>query len=391
MPIDERIRSAGRFRLRSLIPNRIDLYLLTEVLGPTSGGIIFFTFVFLLFQSLRLAEFIITHKAYGLVLFEIVGAMMITFLPAVIPISFLIGVIVGFGRLSADSELVALKAGGISIGRLSIPVILASLAASALSLGLGLDWGPTADRIQADAIARIANTKIVDSIEAGTFHSDFFDLLIFAEEKDEKTDRLKNVFIYDERDSDNPLVIVAREGEIITAISKSELGAAVVLRLFEGNIHRTGYKSEKYQKVDFGEYRVYLEVEGESTGSKARPKNMTSSMIRERIEDLRAKPDSAKVRKKIRVLASELWKRLAIALSPIVFGFLGIGFGTLRTRAVRAGAALISFIVVMVYYFILIAAQGWSARGDLPPEIALNLPNLFFAFVAWRAMKSAAW
>jgi LPS export ABC transporter permease LptF len=383
---------APAFHLRSFVPSRIDLYVLTEILGPFTGGVLFFVFVFLLFQALRLAEFLITHKAFGLVLFDLIGSMILTFLPSTLPIAFLIGVMVGFGRLSADSELVAMKAGGLSIFRLTQPVILLALVVTALSLALGLDWAPRADRRQAEILTRIANRKIVKALQPGMFNSDFFNLLIFAEEKDPKTDRLKNVFIYDERDVNNPLIIVAREGEVISAFSSTEHGAAAVMRLFRGNIHRTGSKSEQYQKIDFGEYRVYLDTPGSNDGAKVKPRNMTMQMIQDRLVELKDHPKKKKRHERQeRALLTELWRRLAVGFSPFIFGFLGVGFGTLRTRAVRASAALISFGLVLLYYFMLIACQDLGNRGTLPPIVASNLPNLFFVLMAWRSMKSAAW
>jgi lipopolysaccharide export system permease protein len=326
-----------------------------------------------------------------MILFDLIGSMILTFLPSILPIAFLIGVMVGFGRLSADSELVALKAGGLSIFRLTAPVIVASVIVTALSLALSLSWAPRADRRQGEILVRIANRKIVKALQPGMFNSDFFNLLLFVEEKDPVTDRLKNVFIYDERDEAAPLIIVAKAGEIISAHSSTESGAAAVMRLFNGNIHRTGSQSEKYQKIDFGEYRVYLDMPGTAESARIKPRNMTLEMILKKAEDLKASPSSRKRQNERLAILSELWKRLAIGLSPMVFGILGVGFGTLRTRAVRASAALISFTLVLIYYFMLIATQDLGIRGALPPALALNLANLLFAAVAWRTLKSAAW
>ena len=87
---------------------------------------IFFIFIFLMFQALRLAEFFILHGASGMQLGKMTALMIITFTPISLPVAFLISVLVGFGRLSSDSELVAMKANGFSLVRLAVPVAVLS-------------------------------------------------------------------------------------------------------------------------------------------------------------------------------------------------------------------------------------------------------------------------
>src|SRR4051794_35482679 len=100
---------------------RIDRYLLAEVIGPFFGGIVFFVFLSLMFQALRLTEFFIVHGVPGGTLSKMALLMSLSFLPTALPIAFLIAVLVAFGRLSADSELVALKANGLSVHRMARP------------------------------------------------------------------------------------------------------------------------------------------------------------------------------------------------------------------------------------------------------------------------------
>jgi LPS export ABC transporter permease LptF len=378
--------------MKSFFPNRIDRYILSEITVPVLGGALFFVFVFLLSQALRLAEFLITHRASLWDLFELISCIVLIFLPAVLPIAFLIGVMVGFGRLSTDSELVAMKAGGVSIYRMSLSPILLAVLTSVVSFKLATEWAPIADQRQSLVISRIANRKIVRSIQAGTFQADFFNLLMFAEQKDPKTERLKNVFIFDERNPSDPITIVAREGDIITAISKSELGAAIILRLFDGNLHKISSDSENYQKIDFGEYRVYLEIEGTEASSGERPRFLSSQQLQSSIKLLEQSPKPPKsTRKKTRMLREEYWKRYAISLSPLVLVFLGVGLGTLRTRAVRSSATLLSFVIIFSFYGILVGGQVLANRWGLPVSWGTQLPNIIGILAAWRAMRSAAW
>src|SRR5689334_14063385 len=102
-------------------PLKFDQYIFVEIMGTFIGSTIFTLFVLLMFQMLRLAEILIVHGASGFVLSKMIGFMLLTFLPKALPLAFLISVLTTFGRLSTDSELIALKASGISSLRQAVP------------------------------------------------------------------------------------------------------------------------------------------------------------------------------------------------------------------------------------------------------------------------------
>ncbi|MDR3606072.1 MAG: LPS export ABC transporter permease LptF [Oligoflexia bacterium] len=366
-------------------PSRLDLYILSEVMGPFLGGIAFFVFIFLMFQALRLAEFFILHGASGAQLGKLIALLVLTFMPLALPVAFLIAVLVGFGRLSADSELVAMKSNGFSLLRLAAPVIGLSLCVVTLSLFLNLEWVPWAERNFKNTLIKIGNTKVVSSIKEGTFTSGFFDLLIFAEKVDMQTNRLKRVFIYDDRNPKDPNTVVAQNGEIVNVKTDTELGAAAVLKLYNGSIHRNDSAQGSYQKIDFGEYNLFLQInEGELT-SVLKPQMIPYRELVQRISQLSPRDYIG------RELRGELWRRVAIAIAPLLFVFLGMGFGTVRTRAVRAGAALVAFVVLLGYYVLQTAATIGVQRDLLPPWLAMELPNIAVFVLASISFRRAMW
>ncbi|MBC7691880.1 MAG: LPS export ABC transporter permease LptF [Methylotenera sp.] len=371
--------------LAMIKPMRIDIYILGEILGPFIGGVIFFSFIFLMFQALRLAEFFIIHGVGGLVLLKMISLMILSFLPIALPVAFLIGILVGFGRLSADSELVAMKANGFSVWRLAAPVTLLAVVVVLLSLGLNMNWVPWGDKTFKSTLIRVSNTKVVSSIKEGTFTSGFFDLLLYADRVDPVTDRLQRVFIYDEREPRNPLTVVAKEGEILSVVTKSELGTSIVLKLYNGNIHRNDIESNTYQKIDFEEYRLFLKIEEGSDNATLKPRMYPYDELKKSIAN--APRDSGAYRE----MTAELWRRYTVALSPLIFVFLGIGYGTVRTRAVRAGAALVALAVIVIYWSIQAGATVAVHKGILPPVFAMQLPNLAILLIAIKGFRSATW
>ena len=376
----------ARGRWRHWIPStRIDRYLLVEVIGPFFGGLAFFLFVFLMFQALRLAEFFIIHGVSGLMLGKMTLLLGLSFVPTALPVAFLIAVLTAFGRLSADSELVAMKANGYGVNRLAVPLVGLALAVVALSVILNMEWVPWGEREFKTTLIKVGNTKVASELKEGTFTSGFFDLLIFADKVDSRTNRLKHVFIFDEREAKNPLAVVAKSGELLSVKTNSELGSAALLRLFEGSIHQNNLEGGSYSKIDFGEYKLYLKIDEGASEDLHKPHMIPYHELVRRIQQTDPHGyDGLEVR-------GEYWRRYAIAITPLIFVFLGIGFGTVRTRAVRAGAALIAMVVLLAYWSLLTWGTLQIQAGKLPPLFAMQLPNIVILIAAIIAYRRASW
>ena len=371
--------------LNFLKPKKIDLYVVTEVIGPFFGGLVFFIFIFLMFQALRLAEFFIVHGVSAWTLGKMTMLLSLSFLPVALPVSFLIAVLTAFGRLSSDSELVAMKANGYSLGRLAAPLVVFSMIVVTLSISLNLEWVPWGETNFKRTLIKVGNTKAASQIREGTFTSGFFDLLVFADKVDTRSNRMKHVFIYDEREPKNPLAVVARTGEIAQVKSSSELGSAALMKLYTGTIHSNDIENSTYQKIGFGEYRLFLKIDEGTADGTTKPHMIPYKELLKKIAE--HKPNTffgVEFR-------GELWRRYAVAMTPLIFVFLGIGFGTIRTRAIRAGSALIALVILLIYYGI----QTWATlalqRGQLPPAFAMLLPNIVIALLAVFSFRRATW
>jgi LPS export ABC transporter permease LptF len=370
--------------LRRLLPSRIDRYLLTEVIGPFLGGTVFFVFIFMMFQALRLADFFINRGVGGAMLGKLSALMALSFLPMALPPAFLIAVLVAYGRLSADSELVAMKASGMSLLRLAMPPAIVSFGLMAVSLTLNSQWVPWGAREFKSTLIKVSNTKAVGTIKQGTF-TGFFDLLIFAEKVDTKNNRLEKVFIYDEREPKNPLTVVAQSGELLQVKTNTELGTAAMLKLYDGSIHHNDLAGNTYQKIDFGEYNLYLKVDEGAGDSTMKPHMYTHPQLLKWIAGTQPGTwDWYESR-------GEYWRRYATALSFLLFVFLGIGFGTVRTRAVRAGAALTALVVLIIYWSAQTVAGMIMQKGSVPPWFAMEIPNILIGILGIESFRRAAW
>lgn len=348
---------------------RIDRYLASEMLAPFLGGLAFFTFVFMMFQALRLAEFFIVHGVSFSMILKLIGLMLISILPFTLSISFLVSVLIALRRLNSDGEWTAMRSCGFGWARLARPLIVLAGCLSIVTLALGMEWAPYGERTIKGTIIKIGNTKIVASLQAGAFTSGFFDLLIYSDKVDTKTNKLSHVFIYDERKPKNPVAVVAKSGEIVQLKTEKELDVAHVLKLNTGNIHRNDRELGNYQKVDFDEYNLFLKInEGENVAANT-PKMKGYRQLLHDAALYRNRPDV------YAEFQAEFWRRLALAFSPFAFLTVGIGFGLPRNRAGGSSASLIAFGCMIFYLTLESMGSAWVMRMILPAWLGMMIPN----------------
>lgn len=369
-----------------MLIKKVDRYILSEILSPFLGGLVFFVFVFLMFQVLRLADFFIIHGTPLTVLGKLVGLMILSFLPLAVPIAFLVSVLTGFGRLSSDSELVALKAGGLPLWRMAFPVIAFGSVLFAFSFYLNRDWVPAAERAFKAQLLKISNTEVVSNIREGTFNSDFFGLLIYVDRTNDQDNSLERVFIFDEREPKSPLVVVSKTGNITPILQGTDLGAALLLELSQGNIHQTSGEVESYTKIDFDQYQLFLEVQEGAAQEFIKPKMLTWDQIKDGIENSKSQK-----KKRSEHLITEYWRRISYASIPFAFIPLGIGLGTVRTRATRAGATVVTVVIVVIYWTLLTWMTALSQQGTIPGWISMMIPNWVSLIAGIYFFRKASW
>ncbi len=365
-------------------PNKLDKYVFEEIAGIFLGACTFVIFILLMFQGLRLAEFFIIHNASGVLLSQMAFFMSVSFLPVALPLAFLMAVLIGFGRLSADSELIAMKASGISTLRLSVPVWFLATLIVGISMSLNLQWVPWAEVNCKNIELKIGNTRAVTAIREGTFTSGFFNLLIFSDRVDIQTNRLHHVFIFDQREVKNPMTYVAEEAEIIP-VKPRDLGAAIMLRLYDGSMHHSDLETHTYERMDFKTYHLYLQIEGGKDGPVRKLQMLTYPDLLKEIEQSSVEEFFGKE------FRGEYWRRFSTAISPWVFVLLGIGLGTFRYRTAKAGAILTGVIILICYWMIQTYGVTALQRGTLSPFLGMQLANLVMLIAGLFSFRRAIW
>lgn len=353
-------------------------YIFFEMVPSFLLGLVVFIFILLMFQTLRYTEFVLVHGGDLSTIGKIIFYISMSFLPALFPMSLLFAVLMTYGRLSADSEIVALKASGVGPWTLLLPAAILGILVSVMSAQTMFGVGPWANRQFEILISQQSQQKAGIALREGTFSEGFFDMVIYANTVDSAAGKIKKVFIYDERQSDVPLTIIAKEGNIVE--DEKGGGNAVKLTLIDGDIHR---KSETHTKIKFDTFDIRL---ADPIKNDIKDKSAQSLNYQEIQEKLQTEKDPAEWRK----VLTELHKRWAISSACIIFALLGVGLGTVTNRRSQKSGGLIQSLGVIVGYWILyVSGKGMARAGQAPVVLAVWLPNvLFLGFAIWSLRKS---
>lgn len=372
-------------KIARLRPLKLDQYVLKEVLSIFLGTFLFLLFALLMFQGLRLSDFFIVHGVSAFSLAKLTLYLTITFLPFAVPLSFVLSVLIGFSRLSNDSELTALKAHGLSLSRISLPIFGFAMIIGIFTLSLNHQLVPWSQINFKRTESGIGRSHLVSTIKEGMFTPNFFDLLIFADHVDKKHKRLHRVFIHDDREPGNPLTYVAQEAEVVPLKAKTEFGTAVLLNLYQGSMHHNHIPTQSYEKIDFKTYQLFLEKEITSPYINPKPSMLNSSELQAEMN--KTDPNTESYQK----LRCEFWRRYASALSPIILTFIAIGLGAYRSRNPRASALLIGLLIILMNWTLQIIGTELGYRGWIAPAIAMQIPNLMSLILGLYFFRQSSW
>ena len=353
-------------------------YILSEMIPTFLLGVFVFVFILLMFQALRLTEFVLIHGVKVSTILEIMGYLSTSFLPILFPMSLLFTVMLTYGRMSADSEIVAMRSVGLNMPHILTPAFFLGILVCVLSLQTAFQLAPWGNRQFELLVSRVGAMKPGVTIKEGTFSEGFFDLVVYANKVDNKNGKLQQVFIYDERNAETPITVIAREGILLQDPEKP--GNSASLRLLDGNIHRVA--EGRHTKIGFSTYDIFLT---NPVGDAFRNKS-PQSLTLEEIKSSLSKPDLP--RDEFITVSSEFHKRLALAAACVLFPLIGVGLSTTANRrAAKSSGMVLCLGIIVAYWVMYVGSEGLARQGHLPPWIAMWLADFFFSGVAVWALR----
>jgi lipopolysaccharide export system permease protein len=368
--------------------SRLDRYLAWEILLPFGAGLLFLTQILLATQILAQADVLFGSGVSVISLLSVALNMTPHFLGYVIPVAFLLGAVVGVGRLADDREVVALSASGISpVHLVRVPIGLAVLVAVA-ALYVGLRMEPYGLRRARQQVNEIIKQNVTSDVKAGVFYEEIPDLTLYVEGAGEGGG-FTHVLISDRSDPRAPLLALARQGRLEPAGA----GEALRLVLAEGELHREesgGERGEEYVSARFGRADIVVGV-GATLGERNRFVGSPFEMTPEEIVALSQARAAAGNAKDARRWRTFLHRRIAGPLAVVAFALLAVPVAASR-RGGRAFGYVATLLAVVGYYALMRFGEGLAHGGRLPVWLGPHLGNLVagvggLLLTAWMARR----
>ena len=347
----------------------LDKYFFIETLPPYGIGLVAFTFLLFMGRIFHLMKLVVYDGTPIVYVLRFLLYLIPSFLIFTIPIALLLAVLVSLGRLSSDSEIIALKSSGISMLQIFRPYVILALA-SFLIVNLvileGLPWGTR--KIKHLIVEMIQETSYFQVTER-TFTKIGNNFLFYVENYDPTTQTLRDIFVQDARDPNRQITIVAPRGRVL----KDTTNHLMVIRLFNGNIHQMFSLKESYQKLHFSTYDFRIDLAKKFSTKKimrVKARDLSVTALKKLIERER------KAGEDISGDEIELNKKFALPFTCLIFTLIGVPLGIQPKRSKRSAGLLLCLLVVFIYYGLTIFFDALGQDKTLPPFWAVWLPNL---------------
>lgn len=329
-----------------------------------------FTLVFSIGNLVKLVDLIINKGVAPLYIFKLFLMMLPFSLIYTFPIATLISTLLTFGKVSADNEIVVLKASGISAKKISIPFLILGLILSLISFISMNKLLPYTHYKTRQILFTIGEKTPTAYLEPGTFIKSFKDHIIFF--YGIKKNDLQYVRIY-LCPKDKPLrTIIAQKARIEKVTSNG-----LVLKLFNGTSDEINpQKPQKFFKLNFKQYVITLNLGNKlKTRLDKKPVEYTIKELKRNIKILKNKNIDTLP------LVSELNKRYAQPFVCLAFILIGLPLGIKTRRREKSIGYGLGLLIIMFYYILFILSETLVLNRKIVPQIGHWIPTLTVAII----------
>jgi len=357
-------------------------YILKEVLSHSLLGLLIFTFVIYIPYISRLLELVARHdialsSVITLFLAPVPGILVLT-----VPMSVLVGTLIGLSRMAADGEVIAARAAGIALGQFVRPVIIFAVlgwgVTSLMSLYLAPQAGLKLNRME----AHLKTSQAPYEIQPRVFIEQFPNFLIYLEDVSGSHYRWKGVFIVDSSQRDWPKVTLAESGILVNNPDTQEL----TLHLERGTTHEIDPQQPgRYSVASFSATDIPLPgAESNANGPERRAPAVQS--LGELIESLQNPSSGLPGTDERRAALVELNYRFALPVASLALALVGIPLGLVTRKGGKPVGVMLTLLAVFVYYVIMAFGLSLAKQGRISPAPGLWAANIIVALLGLAMM-----
>jgi len=298
-----------------------------------------------------------------------------------IPMAVLAGMLMVLGQFAFTGEITAMRASGMGIHRLLLPVAVVGCVFAATDYWMmdgGLPWG---NRHYIDLYLELSRKSPALVLEEGVVMRSMEgdERLWYFERMEPKTKRLRNIRIWEGYRDGRPRLTTAREASL------SLMNGNSVLTLYDGVSYEPGERDEDVLAIRFPTQEMTLNIGDQfarSGGTYKIYRTMDSGTLRQEIRDLRAElasaPDASarSVRLSLGRASMELHKKYSIPFACIAFALASVPLGIVTRRSGFMMGMAIGLPLIIVYYTLLRVGETLGERAMIHPVVGAWLPNV---------------
>ena len=341
-------------------------YVVSEMMLPSLIATAAFGLVFLMTDLLGYADLIVNR---GLETRDVAWIAVLQLLPTLsrtLPFAVLIGTLVGLGRLSADRELLALEASGLSPRQLARPGLYFALAATVVSLAMSVGIAPAAQQAVRERMIQLSDEKPGLALKPG-LASQVGDWRIEAGAVEDDGARLANVLLYMPSLGET---VFSKTG----AIQNDALDGAKQIVLEDGLMLSNGETRSSLLRFERMETRL-----PELRSDEGVPVDLYGAMS---MQELVRSARDGSVPLVARFMKIELHRRFALGAATLPFGLLAIGLALARSKLSRSSGTVLGIVGAIGYYALVQLSEG-ILRDEQSSVLLLSwMPNLVLTGVA---------
>lgn len=300
---------------------------------------------------------IASEAVLKLLALKLVGSLVL-----LLPLALFIAVMLGFGRMYRDSEIVALAASGVGIHRLGQSVLWLSLGFAAVAMVLSLYVSPRAAGMVQDVRAQAKEESEISGVYPGRF-KEFGDgdQVVYVQDISSDRKQMENVFVQVRRGGRLNLLVAKSGYQTVDEVKGERFIVLVDGRRYEGSPGHADYIVTSFQKHA-------VRIEAPRRGAAYR--------------ELEALPSIALLRSNDPAHVAELQWRLSFPVSLVVLGMLAVPLSRTSPRQGKFGKLFVAVLIYFVYNNSIGIAQQLVERGELPPGIGVWSVHAVVGFVA---------
>jgi LPS export ABC transporter permease LptF/LPS export ABC transporter permease LptG len=345
----------------------LDRYIVREIIPPFLIALVVFTFVLIIPFIIELAEELIAKG----VAWPTILQLMLTLVPAslalTIPMALLLGILVAFGRLSGDREIVVMMACGVSAYRLLRPVLVLAVIAAGATFWVMVEAIPDANQTNREITLRVVADRAEGQVRPRAFFEDFPDTVLYVREIP-ATGGWQDVLAADTKNAAQPIIYLARRGRMVINREKE----TIEMVLEDGARHTTNAKEPAvYEMVRFEQLIVSLDPRSVFQSTLPRgEREMTIPELQARIAEL--KGNNLPFHNPV----IEIHKKFSIPVACFVFALLGVALGVSNRKDGKLASFVLGIGVIFTYYVIMFTSEALTKGALLPAWLSMWMPNI---------------